>query len=176
MKSTFKVLFYLKKNEPKKNGHVTIMIRVTVDGSNTQFSSKLDLHPDDWDVSKGQAKTGKGYSTKNSALNRLLETIKSELTVHYNRLMNVKGYALPEQIRNAFLGLEEKEKTLISYFSQFNDQYKQKVGTTVTQKTYSRYELTKQRLTDFMREKYRVSDVQVRELSTPYSLKIFIFI
>ena len=176
MKSTFKVLFYLKKNEPKKNGHVTIMIRVTVDGSNTQFSSKLDLHPDDWDVSKGQAKTGKGYSTKNSALNRLLETIKSELTVHYNRLMNVKGYALPEQIRNAFLGLEEKEKTLISYFSQFNDQYKQKVGTTVTQKTYSRYELTKQRLTDFMREKYRVSDLQVRELNTVFIENFYLYL
>ena len=80
MKSTFRILFYLKKNEPKKNGHVTIMIRITVDGSNTQFSSKLDIHPDDWDVSKGEAKTGKGYSAKNSALNRLLENMKSELT------------------------------------------------------------------------------------------------
>ena len=27
MKSTFKTLFYLKKNEPKKNGHVVIMVR-----------------------------------------------------------------------------------------------------------------------------------------------------
>lgn len=176
MKSTFRILFYLKKNEPKKNGHVTIMIRITVDGSNTQFSSKLDIHPDDWDVSKGQAKIGKGYSTKNSALNLLLETVKSELTVQYNRLMNVKGYALPEQIRNAFLGLEEKEKTLISYFSQFNEQYKQKVGTTATQKTYSRYELTKQRLTDFMREKYRVSDVQVRELNTVFIDNFYLYL
>lgn len=48
--------------------------------------------------------------------------------------MNAKGYALPEQIRNSFLGLEEKEKMLITYFSQLNEQYKQKVGTTATQK------------------------------------------
>lgn len=176
MKSTFKVLFYLKKNEPKKNGYVTIMIRITVDGSNTQFSSKLDMHPDDWDVSKGQARTGKGYSIKNSALNRLLESIKSELTVHYNRLMNVKGYALPEQIRNAFLGLEEKEKTLIIYFSQFNEQYKQKVGTTATQKTYSRYELTKQRLIDFMKERYHVSDMQIRELNTVFIENFYLYL
>ena len=176
MKSTFKVLFYLKKNEPKKNGHVTIMIRVTVDGSNTQFSSKLDLHPDNWDVSKGQAKTGKGYSVQNAALNRLIESVKSELTVHYNRLMNVKGYALPEQIRNAFLGLEEKEKTLISYFSQFNDQYKQKVGITATQKTYTRYELTKQRLIDFMKSKYHVSDMQVRELNTVFIENFYLYL
>lgn len=176
MKSTFKVLFYLKKNEPKKNGHVTIMIRITVDGSNTQFSSKLDIHPDNWDVSKGQAKTGKGYSAQNTALNRLIESVKSELTVHYNRLMNVKGYALPEQIRNAFLGLEEKEKTLISYFIQFNDQYKQKVGTTATQKTYTRYELTRQRLIDFMKKKYHVSDLQVRELNTVFIENFYLYL
>lgn len=59
MKSTFRILFYLKKNEPKKNGHVTIMIRITVDGSNTQFSSKLDIHPDDWDVSKDKPERAK---------------------------------------------------------------------------------------------------------------------
>lgn len=176
MKSTFKVLFYLKKNEPKKNGQVTIMIRVTVDGSNTQFSSKLDIHPDNWDVSKGQAKTGKGYSVQNTNLNHLIESIKAELTVHYNRLMNVKGYALPEQIRNAFLGLEEKEKTLITYFSQFNDQYKQKVGTTVTQKTYTRYELTKQRLIDFMKKKYHVSDIPVRELNTVFIENFYLYL
>lgn len=176
MKSTFKILFYLKKNEPKKNGHVTIMIRITVDGSNTQFSSKLDLHPDNWDVSKGQARTGKGYSTQNAALNCLLESIKAELTVHYNRLMNIKGYALPEQIRNAFLGLEEKEKTLIAYFSQFNEQYKQKVGMTATQKTYTRYELTKQRLIDFMREKYHASDKQVREINTIFIENFYLYL
>ena len=176
MKSTFKVLFYLKKNEPKKNGHVTIMIRVTVDGSNTQFSSKLDIHPNNWDVSKGQAKTGKGYSAQNSALNRLIESVKSELTVHYNRLMNIKGYALPEQIRNAFLGIEEKEKTLITYFTQHNEQYKQKVGMTTTHTTYSRYELTKQRVVDFMKDKYNRSDIQIHEINTVFIENFYLYL
>lgn len=176
MKSTFKILFYLKKNEPKKNGNVTIMIRVTVDGSNTQFSSKIDIHPDDWDVSKGQAKTGKGYSTKNATLNRLLDNMRAEITVHYNRLMNVKGYVLPEQIRNTFLGLEEKEKTLITYFSQFNEQYKQKVGTTTTQMTYFRYELTKERLIEFMKEKYHRSDMQIHEMNTVFIENFYLYL
>ena len=66
-------------------------------------------------------------------------------------MMNVDGYALPEKIRNAFLGLEEKEKTLISYFTQHNEQYAKKVGKTATQKTYSRYELTKQRMIESCR-------------------------
>ena len=32
MKSTFKVLFYLKKGSEKKNGEVMIMARITIDG------------------------------------------------------------------------------------------------------------------------------------------------
>ena len=38
MKSTFKVLFYLKKGSEKKNGEVMIMARITIDGKLCQFS------------------------------------------------------------------------------------------------------------------------------------------
>ena len=33
MKSTFKVLFYLKKGSEKKNGEVMIMARITIDAN-----------------------------------------------------------------------------------------------------------------------------------------------
>lgn len=49
MRSTFKVLFYLKRNAPKKNGLVPVMCRITVNGKIAQFScvhpSKLLLQP-----------------------------------------------------------------------------------------------------------------------------------
>ena len=113
MKSTFKTLFYLKKNEPKKNGHVVIMVRITVDGDQVQFSSKLDVHPDNWDTKLGKAIINKQSADKKenlrvSSLNKTLDEIRSAITMHYTRMMNVDGYALPEKIRNAFLGLEEK--------------------------------------------------------------------
>ncbi|WP_245594842.1 MULTISPECIES: Arm DNA-binding domain-containing protein, partial [Prevotellaceae] len=50
MRSTFKVLFYLKKNAPKKNGSVPVMCRITIDGTIAQFSCKCDIHPDLWDI------------------------------------------------------------------------------------------------------------------------------
>lgn len=46
MKSTFKTLFYLKKNEPKKDGTVAIMARITVDGETKQFSTKKTILPE----------------------------------------------------------------------------------------------------------------------------------
>lgn len=55
MRSTFKVLFYLKKNAPKKNGSVPVMCRITIDGTIAQFSCKCDIHPDLWDIKSNRA-------------------------------------------------------------------------------------------------------------------------
>jgi len=53
-KSTFKVLFYLKKNAPKKNGKVTVMCRITVNGKQSAFSTKLDISASNWDLKYGR--------------------------------------------------------------------------------------------------------------------------
>ena len=41
-KSTFKILFYLRKNPVNKDGTVCIMIRLSLNGEISQFSSKLN--------------------------------------------------------------------------------------------------------------------------------------
>mgnify|MGYP002656831033 CR=1 FL=1 len=55
-KSTFKILFYLRKNQVNKDGTVCIMIRLSLNGEITQFSSKLSVKPDAWDTVLGKAK------------------------------------------------------------------------------------------------------------------------
>lgn len=55
-KSTFKILFYLRKNQVNKDGLVSIMVRLTVNGDVAQFSSKLNINPENWDVTLGRAK------------------------------------------------------------------------------------------------------------------------
>ena len=49
-KSTFKILFYIRKNQVNKEGKSGIMIRLTDNGEIVQFSSKLDVVPEQWDV------------------------------------------------------------------------------------------------------------------------------
>ena len=41
MRSTFKVLFYLKRNAPKKNGLVPVMCRITVNGKSAKASYQV---------------------------------------------------------------------------------------------------------------------------------------
>lgn len=49
MKSTFKVLFYLKKDKISKDGKVPVMGRITVNGTQAGFSCKLNIAPALWD-------------------------------------------------------------------------------------------------------------------------------
>lgn len=53
-RSTFRVLFYLKRNAPKKNGLVPVMCRITVNGKISQFSCKLDVEEKLWNVNLGR--------------------------------------------------------------------------------------------------------------------------
>ena len=54
MRSTFKVLFYLKCNAPKKDGLIPVMCRITINGKIAQFSCKLDVEEKSWNVELGK--------------------------------------------------------------------------------------------------------------------------
>ncbi|MCK9640093.1 MAG: site-specific integrase [Prolixibacteraceae bacterium] len=173
MRSTFNVLFYIKRNEPKKDGRVVIMVRITINGIRSQFSSKLLVQPEQWD-SKNERVKGQVAEARN--LNRLLENIGSSLNVHYNKFMSIDGHVIPERLRNIFLGLEEQEQTIILYFDKYNDQYKLKVGTTSTHRTYTRYLLTRERLAEFMKQRYNLSDMPINEITVSFVDEFYLYI
>lgn len=54
MRNTFNVLFYIKKNAPLRNGNAPIMGRITINGERTQFSTRLSVAPEHWDVGMGR--------------------------------------------------------------------------------------------------------------------------
>ncbi|MDR0363996.1 MAG: hypothetical protein LBH92_03125 [Bacteroidales bacterium] len=48
MRSTFKILFYIKKNAIKSNGKAPVMARVTLNGEIARFSLKCEINPSEW--------------------------------------------------------------------------------------------------------------------------------
>ena len=54
MKSTFSIIFYLKRQVVKKDGTVPVMGRITVDGTQAQFSCKMTVNPNLWDTKGGR--------------------------------------------------------------------------------------------------------------------------
>jgi hypothetical protein len=134
MKSTFRVLFFLKRDKVKKNGNMPIMARITIDGKLVQFNTKLEVNPKNWSAQTGKV-TGRG--SEFTRMNEMLDSIKATLHRHYQTILERDGYVTAEKVRNIFLGKEEKAEPLLQVFAQHNEQYALKVGKTAMQKTYT---------------------------------------
>lgn len=112
-RSTFRVLFYLKRNAPKKNGLVPVMCRITVNGKISQFSCKLDVEEKLWNVNLGRMS---GRSIVAQETNRMLDKIRIGINKAYQEIMDRDGYVSAEKVRNAFLGMGQTIKPCLLYF------------------------------------------------------------
>lgn len=79
-------------------------------------------------------------------------------------------------MNNIFLGQDEPEHTIIAFFDKYNDQYKLKVGTTSTHRTNTRYLLTRERLVEFMKQRYNLSDMLVKEITVSFVDAFYLYI
>ncbi len=82
-RSTFRVLFYLKRNAPKKNGLVPVMCRITVNGKISQFSCKLDIEEKLWNVNLGRMS---GRSVVAQESNRMPDKIRVGINKAYQEI------------------------------------------------------------------------------------------
>ena len=160
MSSTFKILFYIRRNYLNRDKKAPIMIRVTIDGKMVQFNSKLDIEPQCWN-SKKQRADGSGKQVK--MFNTLLENIKYSLQHHFHEIA-CEETPTPEKVRDSFLGVAEKENTLMSLFNRHLDNLKNIVGKGMTQATYDKYDITYRRLKEFMKSRYNLSDIPLRDI------------
>lgn len=105
-------------------------------------------------------------------INSSLDNLKVAIQKSNNKQLEEYGYVIPEKIRNQVLGLERGAKTLIEFIDLHNQQYENRVGINTTRTTFIRYELVKQRILDFLKLKYNVSDMPLRDV-TPIVLENF---
>jgi hypothetical protein len=109
MRSTFKVLFYLKRYKQKANGLVPLYCRITVDGKEARFGMKCDVNPKHWDVESGKAT---GRTAEASKTNVLVDNTKAAIFKLYRETQERENYVTAEKIKNVFLGIEQKHPTL----------------------------------------------------------------
>jgi len=165
-RSTFKLLFYLKKNEPKKNGAVTIMGRITVDGKPATFSTKFEIHPDNWDLKYGRV-LGKSNVAVN--LNNKLEKIRTRIDDIYEDMLKHQGFATAQKVKLSFLGVGVIEDAILKVFQAHNDNFAQMVAKKErSQSTYDKYKIVYNHLAKFIQLRYLRDDMAFKELTSDF--------
>ena len=167
-RSTFAVLFYANRSK-EKNGIVPIMGRVTINGTQSQFSCKRSIPLALWDA-KGNC--AKGRSREALDLNRDLDNIKAQIIKHYQHLSDREAFVTAEMVRNAYQGLGTEYATLLGAFDKDNADFLKRVSKDRSMNSYKVMVRSRNHTAAFIKWRYRRTDMSMLEL-TPDFIKDF---
>ena len=161
MRNTFKVLFYIKKNAPLRNGYVPVMGRITINGQRTQFSTRLSVTPLSWDTAQGRVA---GRSSMAVRINEQLANIRFHIERCYNTLFYEQAFVTPVMVKEMYFGGNHKQETVVAFFKQHNDEFRRMVGVSRSKSSYYKYRSVYRLLAAYVRERCRRADIPFREL------------
>ena len=172
-RSTFKVLFYLKR-QSEKNGKAPVMGRITINGTVSQFSCKLSVSPKLWDTEGNKAA---GKSVEARQINEKLENIKTNIGKQYQRICDRDSYVTAEKVKNAWLGFGDEHRLLLQTFDEYLQEFAGKrVGKDRSNGTLQEYRTRRDRLAAFLQYEYGLSDIPFRELKREFAEKFIVYL
>ena len=161
MRATFKVLFFVNRSK-EKNGIVPIMGRVTINGTQAQFSCRYSVAVEQWDT---KANRVKGKSKEARDINFALDNIKAQIIKHYQRISDREAYVTAEMVRNAYQGIGTEYETLLRAFDKHNADFAKRVGKDRTKETLYKHTISRTHVADFIKYYYKRNDIGMNELT-----------
>lgn len=172
-RSTFKVLFYLKR-QSEQNGKAPIMGRITINGTISQFSCKMSVSPALWDTKANKAA---GKSIAAQRINEKLENIKTNIGKQYQRICDRDSYVTAEKVKNAWLGFGDGYQLLIETFDAYLKDFEEKragkdraIGTLICYRKARNY------LAAFLRYEYKIEDIPFKELKREFIERYVVYL
>lgn len=169
---TLAVLFILKKNKQQPNGTYPLYMRLTIDGKRAEITTKRFVDENVWD-SKAQKlipKTSLGKKAIHSSeeiksINEYLKTLDRQVYDAQKDLLNAGKTITAETLKNKLTGVEEKQRMLVQIIEQHNNDIKTLIGKGYTKATWVKYCTTKNHITAFLKWKYKLSEINIKELN-----------
>ena len=161
MNAKLSILFYAKRAKTTTDGLVPIYIRVTIDGERIELSTKRYTLPEKWSV---EGSCMKGSSAEAKSTNSFLDSLKAKVYDYQQQLIREDEPVNAENMRNKILGIDKRSHMLIGIFQQHNDEIKALIGKDYAAATHVRYETSLKHTEDFLKWKYKVSDIDIRKI------------
>ena len=171
MNNELKVSFYLKresrleKNSSAENVAYPIIGKIIIGNSIAQFSTKLKVEEQFWNVKSGRAI---GKSRIAVELNREINKINLLIHSHYKDILERMGKISALDVKNAFQGIATAQKTLLVLFREMMQEFYSRIGIDRSLGSYKGYKQTYKHLERFIREKYKASDMPLTRLDLSF--------
>lgn len=164
-RNTFRVLFYIKRSAPLRNGETPIMGRITINGQRAQLSTRLTVDPLRWNVGQGRVE---GRSAAAVRINAQLEQIRQRIERCYDALLCEGRPVTPQRVRARCLGDVRSDRTVLAFFREHNETFGRMVDVSRSKTTYYKYRCVCDHLARFIRDRYGRADLGFRELDREF--------
>lgn len=161
----FSILFFIKKSKLLKNGEAPICLRITINGQRAEVQIKRSVEVSLWNSNKECAI---GKERKHQELNHYLETVRTKVLRIHRELEQDGKPITAEILKRHFYGEGESPKMLLEVFRKHNKKYRELLDKDVVLGTVLRYERTVRYLEEFMKEKYRFSDIPLKNINQEF--------
>ena len=160
-----KVLLYLKKSSRDRSDKAPIMGRITLGRSIAQFSCKLFCNPDLWNPRESRVD---GKSREAVEVNGRLDNLLLAVQVSYQSLLAKGSPFDATDIKEHFQGSVQSRTMLLERFDGLIEEVKDHVGVDIKENSLAAYRQTRVQLQQFIRAKYKVSDLAFSQLTEDF--------
>jgi hypothetical protein len=161
MKSTYRILFFTRKARLNKDGLVAITTRITIDGESIEFNPKLYVNPKIWNpIGRAEGKT-----KEEREINQAMDKVRIDLKNLYDNIYDRDGYVTPEKLRNAYLGIDIQQNTLLSMYDKLVEQKRCLVGNSIKDTTLEKYLATRRQISEYIIYQYDKKDIPLKEVN-----------
>lgn len=145
--------FILKKNKSLRDGSVPIYLRVTLNGTRTELSSKINVFPNEWDERSGRIK-GKGpiVIRQNNALNNLTVQVYESI----DEILRLKLSLDAKNLKLSLNGELNQKALLLSTYDIYLKHLKSRVGIDYTESSFQINAVTYNHLKEFLIKENKV--------------------
>lgn len=161
--STFSILFWLKQSKAS-NGKAPLYARITVNGKRAEISLKRKVTITSWCSKKNRAK---GTKEESRQINCYLEQVSAEIYQSKNELNAEGKFITAQTVKARYLKEDEQNFTINDIIKYHNEDMLQKLK----EGTQKNYYTTQGYISDFLFDKFRVTNMYLKQLDYNFILK-----
>lgn len=167
-RTTFGLLFYIRRDKTNKRGEAPVFMRLTINGERADASIKRFIEPHAWNSAKGKANE---KSRGGKDLNLYLDAISANILRIQRDLELDKKEVSAQIILNRYLGKEQSDRhTLMEVFRAHNEKCRALSGISLAPATVIRYETTLRLTEEFLQKNYKKEDCYLDEVTNQFSV------
>ena len=165
-RTTFSLLFYIRRDKLNKRGEAPVFMRLTINGERADASIKRFIEPHAWNSEKGKANE-KCRGGKD--LNLYLDAISANILQIQRDFELDRKEVSAQIILNRYLGKDQSDRhTLMEVFHAHNKKCRALIGINFAPDTVLRYETCLRLTEEFMRNTYKKEDCYLDEVTKQF--------